>query len=121
VFVVALTQALELLALFVLLPFVVAAGVIWFISWRSRDQTPPVRTSDVLATGDAAQAEILAIKTFGGFLDARPMVRFTLRVEGTDERLDVTQSVPRHRLRELSKGDLVDVRLTPDHQNGAIV
>jgi hypothetical protein len=121
--VLALTQGLELLALFVILPFVVAAGVIRFVSWRSREQTPPVRTSDVLATGQAASGEVLAIKNFGGFLDVRPMVRFTLRVADAGEpfELEVTQSIPRPLLRDIATGDVVEIRLTPDHQNGAIV
>jgi hypothetical protein len=121
--VLALTQGLELLALFVVLPFVVAVGVIWFVSWRADGQTPPVRTSEVLATGDEASGEIVNIKTFGGFLDTRPMVRFALRVtaDGEPFDLDVTQSIPRSTLRDLSRGDVVKLRVTRDRRAGAIV
>jgi hypothetical protein len=121
---VAATQALELLVLFVVLPFVVAGLVIAFVSWRSGGGPPPIRTSEVLATGVPGQAEIVAIKAMTGFLDTRPMVRISLRVTAPGPGpfdLEVTQSIPRSLLRDLTTGSVVDVRLTPDHTAGAVV
>jgi len=120
----ALTQGLALVFLFVVLPFAVAAGVLWWISWRSGRGPAPVRTSEVLATGDPARADVLSIRSMGGLLDARPMVRFGLRIDtpdGADLELEVTQSVPRSVLREVQIGDRVEVRLTPDRSHAAIV
>jgi hypothetical protein len=115
--------ALELLLIFVALPLLLVFPVIWFVSWRTKDQAPPVLISDVLATGETAQAEITAVKNFGGFLQTRPMVRFSLRIQGADGpfELDVTQSVPRTRLRDLHRGATVAVRVTPDHGAAALV
>jgi hypothetical protein len=119
------TQIQALIALFVLLPFVVAAGVIAFVSWRWKGRPPPVRTSTILAEGYAAEAEVLAVKTLGGFLDMRPMVRFSLRVTaGPGEapfELEVVQSLPRDAVREIRAGDVVEVRLTADRSAGAVV
>jgi hypothetical protein len=121
--VIAATQAAALLVLFVVLPFVVAGLVIAFISWRSSSDPPPVRTSDILATGEPAEAEILAVKPLGGFLDTRPMVRFDLRidVQPSPVELQVTQSVPRALLRGIGVGDRVEVRVTPDRAAAAVV
>jgi hypothetical protein len=120
-----MSQGLELLLLFLVLPFLVAGAVIWYISWRSRDEPPPVRTSDVLATGDVGRAEILAVKSMGGFLDTRPMVRVDLRItmDGGDAPFDlqVTQSIPRYALRDVAEGNVTEVRVTPDRQHAAIV
>ena len=121
---VAATQALELLLLFVVLPFLVAGVVIAFVSWRAGGGPPPIRTSDVLAEGIPGRAEIVSIRSMGGFLDGRPMVRIGLRVTAPDPApfdLEITQSIPRGLLRDLSTGDVVDVRLTPDHGTGAVV
>jgi hypothetical protein len=118
---VAATQALALLILFVLLPFVVAGLVIAFISWRSNGQLAPVRTSTVLAEGDPAEAEVLTVKAMGGFLDTRPMVRLDLHVRGDEYDLQVTQSIPRALLRDLKVGDVVEVRVMPDHATGAVL
>jgi hypothetical protein len=121
---VAATQAVELLLLFVVLPFIVAALVIAFVSWRSGDGIPPVRTSEILASGVPGEAEVICVKAMGGFLDVRPMVRIDLRVRadgGASFDLEVTQSIPRAVLRELSAGDVVEVRLTADHSAGAVV
>jgi len=120
----AMTQALALLLLFVVLPFAVAGGVISFVSWRSKGGPAPVRTSDILATGDPGEAEVLTVKAMGGFLDARPMVRMGLRVQtggASAFELEVTQSIPRSSLRDIRPGMRVDVRLTPDHSRGAVV
>jgi len=120
----AITQALALLLLFVVLPFAVAGAVISFVWWRSKDGPAPVRTSDILATGDPGEAEVLTVKAMGGFLDVRPMVRMGLRVQASDGRpfeLEVTQSVPRASLRDIRPGMRVEVRLTADRSRGAVV
>jgi hypothetical protein len=122
--VVAITQVQALVVLFVVLPFVVAAGVIAFISWRSSDGPPPVRTSDILATGEPGEAEVLAIRSFGGLLDTRPMVRLDLRVTTAANPafdLQVTQSLPRPYARALRVGDRVEVRVLPDRSAAAVV
>ena len=122
---VAITQAQGLVLLFVVLPFLVAGPVIAFVSWRWRGRPAPVRTSTILAEGDPAEAEVLAIKPMGGFLDTRPMIRFSLRIRpGAGEDpfdLLVTQSMPRAVAREIRVGETVDVRVTRDHANAAIV
>jgi hypothetical protein len=122
---VAVTQAFYLVVLFVVLPFVVAAGAIRFVTWRSRHDPPPVRTSDLLAHGEPAEAEILSIKPMGGFLDVRPMVRFGLRVDAGQGAaafdLEVTQSIPRAMLKGFSTGERIDVRLSADRSAGAVV
>jgi hypothetical protein len=116
-------MGLDLLILFVVLPLLVVGPVIWFVSWRFRDATPPRLTSEVLATGEPARAEVTAIKTTGGFLDPRPMVRLGLRITSLDGPVDleVTQSIPRDVLRQLRTGDVVDVRVTSDGAAAAIV
>ena len=119
-----MSQGLLLILLFLVLPFLVAGGVIAFISWRSDGGPPPVRTSDVLATGDVGQAEVLAVKNMGGFMDPRPMIRVSLRVtmsEGAPFDLEVTQSIPRPFLGDVAPGNVTEVRVTPDRQTGAIV
>ncbi len=123
--VLAITQALALVLLFVVLPFGVAAAVIAYVSWRSGRGPAPVRTSQILATGDPGHAEVLTIKSMGGFLDPRPMVRLGLRI--TDIRgeapfdVEVTQSLPRASLRDLHAGDVVEVRVTADRTHAAVV
>jgi hypothetical protein len=120
----ATTQALDLLLLFVVLPFVVAGLVIAFVSWRADGGAPPVRTSNILATGVVGEAEVVTVKPMGGILDGRPMVRIGLRVRagtGAPFDLEVTQSIPRAVLRGLHTGDVVEVRLTADHSAGAVV
>jgi hypothetical protein len=109
----------------VVLPFAVAAVVIPFVAWRSSGQPRPVRTSEILAHGIPAQAEVLSVRQLGGPLDTRPMVRFMLRVtggaDGAPFELEVIQSLPRGVVREFRPGDLVEVRLTPDRSAGAVV
>jgi hypothetical protein len=122
--VVALTQVQALVLLFVVLPFVVAGGVIAFVNWRSSSEPPPVRTSTILATGDPGDAEVLAIRSFGGLLDTKPMVRLDLRVTtGSDPAftLQVTQSLPRPFARGLKVGDHVEVRVLHDRTAAAVV
>jgi hypothetical protein len=121
--VLALTQGLELVFLFLILPFVVAAGVIWFVSWRNDTGTPPLRTSQVLASGTPATARVTAVKMFANFLDARPMVHLALEVEldGSHFALDVTQSFPRMIAKAFRPGDTVEVRVSADRQAGAVV
>ncbi len=119
------TQVQALVLLFVLLPFLVAAAVIAFVSWRSKGDPPPIRTSTILAEGYPAEAEVVAVKTLGGFLDMRPMVRFALRVNaGPGEApfdLEVVQSLPADVARRIRAGDVLDVRVTADRSAGAVV
>ena len=118
-------QTKELVFLFVVLPFLVAGLVIAFVSWRSSGGPPPVRTSTILSEGQPAEGEVLAVKPLGSFLEVRPMIRFSLRVRARDDEepfeLEVVQSLPRGAAREIHAGDVVEVRLTPDHSAGAIV
>jgi hypothetical protein len=117
------TQAL--VVLFVVLPFAVAAVVIPFVAWRHSNDPKPVLTSEVLAHGQPARAEIVSVRQLGTILDVRPMVRFTLRVTGGADdvpfELEVVQSLPRYAVRDFRPGDQVEVRLTADHSAGAIV
>lgn len=119
------TQALELLVLFVLLPFVVAGGVIAFVSWRSQGGPAPVRISELLAGGEPAEGEVLAVSPLGSILDARPMLEVRLRVRTAGSSapfdLDVTQSVPRRVASRLRQGDVVELRVSADHSAGALV
>jgi len=120
----ALSQSLALLLLFVVLPFAVAAGVIAFINWRSESGPPPVRTSELLASGERAEAEIVSVRPLGGFLDVRPMVKLRLSVRadgGPAFELEVVQSFPRPTSRQLRVGDRVEVRLSADRRAGAVV
>ncbi len=122
--VIGMTQGAALLLLFVVLPFAVAGAVIAFVTWRSRGGPAPVRTSEILRSGDEGQAEVLSVKATGGFLDPRPMVRIRLRVTVPGEpgfELDATQSIPRALLRDLKPGDQVAVRVTSDRSHAAVV
>jgi hypothetical protein len=116
------TQAL--VVLFVVLPFAVAAIVIPFVAWRNASGPRPILTSEILAHGVLAQAEILSVRQLGTFLDLRPMVRFQLRVTASPDppfELEVIQSLPRYAVRDFRPGDRIEVRLTPDHSAGAVV
>jgi len=114
-----------LVVLFVFLPFAAAALVVPLVVWRHRDDPKPVLTSEILATGASAEAEILSVRSLGNILDMRPMVRFVLRVRaevGEDPfQLEVVQSLPRSLIGVYKAGDFVEVRLTPDHSAGAVV
>ena len=124
------TQALVLL--FVVLPFVLAALVIPFVAWRHRGDPTPVLTSEILANGVRARAEILSVRSLGNILDVKPMVRFVLRISepggagaaATAEEpfdLEVIQSIPRSLVGAYQAGDTVEVRLTADRTAGAVV
>ena len=110
-----------------LLPFVLAAVIFPLVQWRHSASPQPVRTSDILAHGLPGRAEILSVKPLGSVVDVRPMVRFQLRVR-TDAagprqpfELEVVQSFPRAVMRQFRPGETVDVRLTPDLSQGAVV
>jgi hypothetical protein len=117
------TQAL--VVLFVVLPFAVAAIVIPFVAWRNSSGPRPILTSEILAHGVLAHAEILSVRPLGSFLDLRPMIRFELRVTASPAdppfQLEVVQSLPRYAVRDFRPGDRIEVRLTPDHSAGAVV
>ena len=117
------TQAL--VVLFVVLPFAVAAVVIPFVAWRNSGGPKPVLTSDILAHGIPARAEILSVRQLGTIVDMRPMVRFVLRVtapaDGVPFELEVVQSLPRYAVRDFRPGDQVEIRITSDHAAGAVV
>ncbi len=121
----ALSQGVALLGLFVVLPFVVAGAVIVFVSWRSSRGPAPLRTSEILASGDRAEADVLSVRNLGTVLDVRPMVRLDLRIRmgGSAAPFDrsVTQSVPRAMVRDLEPGAVVEVRVTPDRADAAVV
>lgn len=119
-----LSQAQALVILFVLLPFALAAIVVPLVAWSASRGPKPVLTSEILAHGDPATARIVSVRPLGGFLDARPMVRFGLRVTAPGEEpfdLEVYQSFPRGAVRDFRVGDEVEVRLTADRSAGAIV
>lgn len=120
----AITTTVALLLLFVVLPFIVAGGVIAYISWRSDGGVPPVRTSDVLRDGDPVTAEVLSMRNLGTVLDVRPMIRVRIRISPDGEspyELDVTQSVPRSGAREIRVGDRVKARVLADRSAAALV
>ena len=119
-----MTQVQALVLLFVALPFVVGGGVIAFVSWRSKGDPPVTRTSTVLETGEAGDGEILALRSYGGLFDTRPMVRLDLRVTTPSHppfELQVTQSLPRPYARSLRVGDRVDVRVLADRSAAAVL
>jgi len=125
-----LSPSQALVLLFVVLPFVLAALVVPFVSWRHRNDPKPVLTSEILATGVRGTAEILSVRSLGNILDVKPMVRFILRVtessaSGADSGetfdLEVVQSIPRSLVGAYRPGDTVEVRLTADRSAGAVV
>jgi hypothetical protein len=103
----------------------VAAVVVPLVAWRSSGAPPPVLTSEILAHGIPAEAEILAVRTLGGLFDPRPMVRFTLlvSVDPNDPpfEMQVFQSLPRGATRGLRAGQVLEMRITPDLAAGAVV
>ncbi|GAC1320721.1 MAG: hypothetical protein NVSMB12_20570 [Acidimicrobiales bacterium] len=119
-----MTTTVALLLLFVVLPFVVAGGVIAFISWRSGDDNAPIRTSDVLREGEPASAEVLTVRNLGTILDVRPMIRVHIRISpavGAAFELDVTQAVARSEVRRIRVGEQVDVRVLADRSAAALI
>jgi hypothetical protein len=119
-----LSETQALVVLFVVLPFVVAAVVVPLAVWRLSRGPKPVLTSDILAYGDPAEAEVISVRNVGGLFDPRPMVRFQLRVTPSGEapfELEVVQSLPRAVIGRFRPGETVEVRLTPDRSAGAIV
>jgi hypothetical protein len=113
-----------LLLLFIVLPIVVAPIVIAIVARRSPVLPPGMRISELLEHGEPGDAELLEWENKGPFLfDSRPMVAFHLSVRCDDEQfeLDLTQSVPRQFVAGLSKGMMLDVRVSPDRTAGAIV
>ncbi|HET9077078.1 MAG TPA: hypothetical protein VFN68_09100 [Acidimicrobiales bacterium] len=114
-----------LVILFVLLPFVLAAVIFPLVQWRHSGGPRPVRTSEILSGGLPGRAQILSVQPLGSVLDARPMVRFRLMVSSGARpepfELEVVQSFPRAAARRFRPGESVDVRLTPDLSQGAVV
>jgi hypothetical protein len=124
----ALSLSTELLALFVVLPFVVGGIVMAVISARSPNVPVTHTTSGLLANGEPGRAEVLDLRRLGNFFDVRPMVAFRLQVrpgaageDGEPFELVVTQSVPRRVAATLQPGMVLDVRLSADHLAGAVV
>lgn len=112
-----------LVLLFVVLPFAVAGLVLGFVSWRTSGDPAPPRTSDILRTGDAADAEILVVRNMGQILDVKPMVRVRLRVTPASAEpfeIEVTQSFARDEMRALQVGRTVPVRVLADRSAAAI-
>ena len=107
-----------------MVPVVVAAVLVPTMVWWLSRGPRPVLTSELLAEGEPAQAEIVRIRSLGNVLDMKPMVEFTLAVAagpgepGFD--LRVVQAVPRTMLGLFRPGDHVRVRVAPDRSTGAI-
>ena len=119
----ALTQSGALVVLFVFVPIVVGGAVMVFVA-RSGGPPPGTRTSEVLASGQPAQAEILAVRTLGTVLDLKPMMAMTVRVSpeaGEPFELKVVQSVPRRLVHDLRLGETVQVRYLVDRSAAAVV
>lgn len=119
-----LSQTQALVILFILLPLVLAGVLVpTMVWWLSRGPRPTL-TSELLSEGTPAEGTILSIRSLGTVLDARPMVRFRLRVDGRTpagpEELEVVQAVPRTMLGVFRPGDVVRVRLSADRSAGAI-
>lgn len=112
------------MVLFVLLPFAAAGLVVPLVAWRYSGDPKPVLTSQILATGEEASARIVAVRNMGTIVDTRPMVRFQLEITagaGAPFELEVFQAIPRSLVGRFRPGDRVEVRVTPDHQAGAVV
>lgn len=111
--------------LFLVLPVVLAAIIFPLVQWRHSGEPKPTRTSDILTHGVPARAEIVSVKALGSVVDVRPMVRFQLRVRSDAATqpfdLEVVQSFPRAVMRQFRAGETVEVRLTPDLSQGAVV
>ena len=114
-----------LVVLFVLLPFALAALIVPFVAWRTRNWPKPMLTRDILATGERAYGEIVTVKNMGTIVDFRPMVKVVLNVSAPDIdspfEMEVVQSFPRSVIYGLRPGETVEMRLSPDRCAGAIV
>jgi hypothetical protein len=114
-----------LVVLFVLLPFALAAVIVPFVAWRSRDWPKPMLTSEILATGEPADGEITSVRNLGTIVDVRPMVRVVVNVSPRDGspmfELEVVQAFPRSFVHVLRPGERFEVRLSPDRSAGALV
>lgn len=117
-----------LVALFVVLPFALAALIFPLVAWRSSARAggeKPVLTRDILISGLPGRAQIVSVRPLGSIVDMRPMVSFQLRVLSSPAEepfsLEVIQSFPRSALRQFHPGDPVEIRLTPDLSRGAVV
>jgi hypothetical protein len=119
-----LSQTQALVILFIVVPIAAAAVIVPVAVWWLSRGPGPVRTSEILAEGTPAQAEILRVRSLGNVLDLKPMVRFSVRVAGGPGEepfdLDVVQAVPRTMLGLFRPGDVVRVRLSADRTVGAI-
>ena len=121
--VLAVSQGVALLFLFVALPLVLAAAIAWLVQSRSEPFPPELRTSSLLRDGQPAEGTLLDWRSPAqSFLDRHPMITFRVSIAAdVPFELDITQSIPRALLRSLEKGDMVDVRLSADRTVGAIV
>jgi hypothetical protein len=119
------SRDVSLLLLFVALPVVVGIAVVVLVDRKGARPAPGMRTSELLAHGDAGRAEVLELRSLGTPLDVRPMVSFRLSVRtlenGDTFELTVVQAIPRRLIRDLGKGATVDVRVAADRSNAAIV
>jgi hypothetical protein len=119
-----LGQSASLLVLFVALPIAVGVAVMSVMARRGPVAAPGTRTSELLATGEPADADVLELRKLGSIFDQRPMVRLRLEVHpaaGDTFELTVVQSLPRRVVGTLTPGTRVQARLGPDHTTGAIV
>lgn len=119
-----LSQTQALVILFLLVP-IVAAAVIVPLLVRSLSKGPkPLLTSEILANGSPAEANIVSVRSLGNIFDVRPMVRFRLQVTagggGEPFDLEVVQALPRSMVGVFRPGDTVRLRLSPDRSAGAI-
>ena len=112
-----------LLLLFVVVPVVVAVGVVALVQWRSPDVPAEHLTSELLRDGTPAKGTLVEWHITGqSFLDRRPMVDFRVALrEDEAAELSITQSVPRDVLHRIKPGMPVEVRLSKDGVAGAVV
>ncbi|HVE95208.1 MAG TPA: hypothetical protein VNB24_09820 [Acidimicrobiales bacterium] len=121
--VLAVSQSVALLLLFVVLPLVLAYVIARLVQWRSEPFPAELRTSTILRDGDSAEGELIDWRSPAqSFLDRHPMVTFRVAVAGREQyEIRITQSVPRGVLRHLERGMTVPIRLSADRTHGAIV
>jgi hypothetical protein len=120
----ALTGNQELVLIFVVLPIVAVGPVIAFVNWRWRAAPAPVRISTILAEGQPARGEVVAVRNLGNILDMKPMVRLELRATVGSEppfELEVVQAFPRNAVGLLKPGIRLELRVMPDRTAGAVV